>query len=134
MAEQLERRADKFTKFTPGTSTSRARQNNDKGIHPTPKDKEQAVETEADLKNAKTQVYDPSLSHIKCYRCNEMGHKSNTCSKIRELRLLVEGRCKEIEEIEQTDSDEDYDDETMPHQLSCLIHRNYHVPHTPDMS
>lgn len=136
MAEQLERRADKSTKFISGASTSRAGQNNDKGIIPTPKDKEPAVETGAVLKNAKTGVYDPSLSHTKCYRCNEMVHKYNTCPKRRESRL-VECRCKEVEEMEQIDSDEDYDDETMldvGHQLSCLIHRDYHVLCTPDMS
>lgn len=61
---------------------------------------------------------------------------SNNCRKRREL-TLVEGKGKEVEEREQTDSDEEYDDEVMPnegHQLSCLIHRNFHAPRNPDFS
>lgn len=50
MTEQLERKAENFTKFIPRDFTSKARQNNDKGIFPTPKDKEPAAEAVTDPK------------------------------------------------------------------------------------
>lgn len=62
-----------FSKFTLGASTSKAGQNTEKGLLPTPKDKEPATEAMNEPMGAKTRVYDPSLNHIKRDRCNEMG-------------------------------------------------------------
>lgn len=59
-----------------------------------------------------------------------MRHKSNICPKRRELRL-VEGKGKEVAEMDETDSEDDYDKEALldvGHQLLCLIHRNCHAP------
>lgn len=66
MAEQLERRADKLSKFTPGAFTSKIRLNNEKGLLPTPKDKEPVNEALTDYKSAKIGAYDPSINHVKC--------------------------------------------------------------------
>lgn len=88
VAEQLDKRAEKFTKFTPRASTSRAVQNSEKELLPTTKDREPATDLATDSKGVKTGIFDPSLSLIKCYRCNEMGHKSNNFPKGRELRLV----------------------------------------------
>jgi len=84
VAEQLEWKSAKFNNFTLGASTSKAGQNSDKGLLPAPKDLELMIEQGADQKMYKVGAYDPSLSNIKCYKCNEMGHNSNTCTKRRE--------------------------------------------------
>lgn len=133
VAEQLEKRAEKFSKYNVGASTSKYNQN-DKGLLPTPNDKMVPLEETSEVR--KINVPDPSLSHIECYRCNEIGHKSNTCPKRRELRL-VEVKDKEVVESDGTNSDDQFGDKTFPDEgphLSCLIHRTCHVPRVVDLS
>lgn len=86
VSEQLERWTARRYNFTPGASTSRAPQANDKGLLPTPKDKNKAGDTGTDNQGNKYNNYDPSMSNIKCYRCGEMGHKCNVCLNSQTLR------------------------------------------------
>lgn len=67
--------------------------------------------------------------------CNEWGHKSNTCPRRRELNY-VDGKRKDIMKEDGSDSDDQFDDGAPPnegHQLSYLVHRNFHIPHTECM-
>lgn len=50
---------------------------------------------------------------------------------------MVEGKGKEVIEQDGSYSEDDYDHETLPdvgYQLSCIIHRSCHIPHTEDLS
>lgn len=113
VAEQLEKRSEKFTKFNANASTSKPGPFYDKGLLPTPEAKASNTESGKEAKGIKIGQPDPYLSKVKCYRCNEWGHKSNTCPQRREIRL-VEGKGKEVIEQDGSDFGDDYDDETLP--------------------
>lgn len=92
------------------------------------------TDARTDKRASKNNPSNPTLSNIKCYRCNKMGYKSNTYPKQWEIRIY-KGRNFKVESTSESDSETDeesYPDEGC--QLSCLIHRTFHTPRTVDTS
>lgn len=75
-----------------GSTLNRETQEAERGILPTPKGKEPMVKGTY-LKPIQQTVFDLALGQVKCYRWQEYSDKSNTCPKIREVRIC-EGMCK----------------------------------------
>lgn len=61
-----------------------------------------------DTKNIKQLTPDPALANIKCYHCQEFGHKLNTYPKRREV-CICEGQVEAIEAYVT-----DFDSEALP--------------------
>lgn len=62
------------------------------------------MDTRTDNQGKNNNNYDPSMMNIKCYRCREMGYKSNVCPEHRDINL-----CEGHNRMMQSDSDSDDD-------------------------
>lgn len=127
VVDQLEKRDDKFTS---GPSTSKFQQNSDKGILPSPEERKVNTESTQDVRVHR--AADQRNSNIKCYRCNEWGHKSNTCPKRAQVYIADDKGKRPMEPVEE-ESDDQFDDEAHldeGNEMSCIVHRTCHVPHT----
>jgi len=93
LAEQLERQATKYSSFSVGSSSKHSYAK-DKGYSAVQEGKT-ATEEAVDLgKGKKPAATDQAWGSIKCYKCQEMGHKANNCPKKGANRLCegIRGR------------------------------------------
>lgn len=75
VAGQLEKWSIFFSKFIYGSSSSKFGQPHEKGLLPTPEDGKLMVDTRSKERGGRSGNWDPKFSNIKCYKCNEWGHK-----------------------------------------------------------